>query len=449
MKLSFLGGARMVTGSSFLLQTKNSKILIDCGLFQGGEQSSKLNLNPFLYDPKEIEAVLITHAHIDHIGRLPLLVKRGFIGKIFSTIPTRDLAQIILVDSEEVGREAAQQLGAEPLYDVRDVEKTIALFQGVKYKEKINLNQDISFCFQDAGHVLGSAIIELWADGKKIVFSGDLGNPPIPLLRPPEFIEQADYILVESTYGSFVHDDKSIRRDILEDIIEETVDQNGVLLIPAFALERTQELLYELNNLVENHKVPQVPIFIDSPMAIDLLEVYKKHQDCFNQEAAYLIQTGDDLFKFSGLKMTYTAEQSKQINNIQPPKIILAGSGMSTGGRILHHELRYLSDPKNTFLIVCYQVKGTLGRKIFDGVKRVRIFNKSVPVRIKIKAISGYSSHADQPFLYNWVKKAKQDLKKVFVVHGEETQAQALAQRIQDHLGILAEVPKLGQEVNL
>lgn len=449
MKLHFYGGARWVTGVNYLLETKQTKILIDCGLFQGGGAARKMNRKRFAYQPKEIEAVLITHSHIDHIGRLPRLVKEGFRGKIFATRPTRDFVRIMLFDAERINREIAKTAGKEFAYDRTDVEKTLELFQPVDYQEKIKLNKKISLCFREAGHILGSAIIEVWAEDKKIVFSGDLGNPPVPLLRPTEFIQEADYLVIESTYGDRIHEDKQQRKDLLENVIEDTVAQGGALLIPSFALERTQEILYELNELVENHRIPRIPIFLDSPLAIKLTEIYQRYPDYFNQKAVYLIKSGDELFKFPGLKMTLTAEESKKIKNVSSPKIILAGSGMSTGGRILHHEKRYLADPKNTLLIICYQVPGTLGRKILDGAKTVRISGQEVPNKIQVRAIGGYSAHADQAMLCNWVRPMKDTLKKVFVVQGEEKPALALTQQIRDHLGLPAKAPEMGEAVSL
>lgn len=449
MKLHFYGGARWVTGSNYLLETQKTKILVDCGLFQGGRDARKMNQQEFSYNPSQVEAVLVTHAHIDHIGRLPYLVKKGFKGKIFATKPTKDFAKAMLFDAEEINYEISRTTGKEPFYNRSDVEKTLGLFQGIDYGEKIKLNNEISFCFRDAGHVLGSAIIEVWAENQKIVFSGDLGNPPVPILRPTEFIKEADYVLVESTYGDRIHEDKKKRKGLLENIIENVAAQKGTLLIPSFALERTQEVLYELNELVENHCIPQMPIFLDSPLAIKLTEIYQKYPEYFNQKADDLIKSGDDIFKFPGFKMTRTIVESKQINQVNPPKIILAGSGMSTGGRILHHEIQYLSDPKNTLLIVCYQVPGTLGRKILDGAKTVRIFGQEVPVKLQIKAIGGYSAHADKKALCYWVRQMKDSLKKVFVVHGEEGPAMALSQYIEDHLGLPTQVPEIGQVVEL
>ena len=440
MKLHFYGGARWVTGVNYLLETKQAKILIDCGLFQGGRDARKMNRQKFPYQPSQIEAVLITHSHIDHIGRLPRLVKEGFRGKILATRPTKDFTQAMLFDAEKIG---------ESIYSKSDVEKTLELFQGIDYGKKIKLNEEISFCFREAGHILGSAIIEIWAEGQKIVFSGDLGNPPVPLLRPTEFIQEADYVVVESTYGDRLHETKEQRKDLLEDVIEDTVTQGGTLLIPSFALERTQEVLYELNELIENHRIPRIPIFVDSPLAIKLTKIYQKYHDYFNQKAVYLIKSGDDLFKFPGLKMTQTVEESKKIKQVNPPKIIIAGSGMSTGGRILHHHKQYLADPKNTLLIICYQVPGTLGRKILSGVKTVKIFGQEIPNKIQVRAIGGYSAHADQEMLCLWVKPMKDTLKKVFVVQGEEKSALALVQHIKDHLGLPAEAPEMNQVVEL
>lgn len=439
----------MVTGVNYLLETKKTKILIDCGLFQGSHQAEQLNQQKFPYSAKEIEAVLVTHAHLDHTGRLPQLVKAGFRGKIFCTPPTRDFVRLMFIDSQEVSRRTARESKQRPLFGKKDIEQTLNLFQDIEYGHEIKLNKEISFCFREAGHILGSAVIEVWAENKKIVFSGDLGNWPVPFLRPPDLIQEADYLLIEATYGDRLHEERNERRNILEDVIEETVVRNGVVLIPSFALERAQEILYELNNLIENQRIPQAPVFVDSPLAIKLTQIYRQHQKYFNQEAAYLLKSGDDIFNFPGLKMTSTVEESKEINQIAPPKIIIAGSGMSTGGRILHHELRYLSDPKSTLLIMCYQVEGTLGRQILDGAKEVEILGQKTPVNLQIRTISGYSAHPDQEALYNWIKSMRQTLKRVFVVQAEEKPSQALAQKIKDHLGLSAEVPKINQVVKL
>lgn len=453
MRLHFYGAAQMVTGSNYLLEVKTKsgirRILIDCGMFQGTKHGEDKNYENFPYDPKKIDLVLVTHAHIDHIGRIPKLYKQGFKNKVLVTEPTKDLSKVMLLDSQGLLVREARREKKEPLYSKKDVEGCLALMEGVKYNQKIKLFDGVSCRFRDAGHILGSAIIEIWAEDKKIVFSGDLGNQPVPLLFPPAIIKQADYILVESTYGDQIHQSSLERKDELENAIEDTITKGGTLMIPAFALERTQELLCELNNLVENHRVPQVPVFIDSPMAIKALQVYKKYKQYYNQKATESIRAGDKLFDFSGLTLAMTTAESKQINNVNPPKVILAGSGMSTGGRILHHEIRYLPDPNSCLLIVSYQVAGSLGRRILDGAKKVKIFNEMIPVKAEIRNIDAYSSHADQQELYNWLKSFNKPVKKIFAVHGEEGPALNLVQLIKDCLGIDASAPMLGDVVEL
>ncbi len=414
MFLSFFGGTKIVTGANYLLETGKRKILIDCGMFQGSKELERKNLDPFPYNPKEIDAVLLTHAHLDHIGRLPKLVKDGFCGKIFGTSATLDLTRLMLKDELNLQPQESDLSERESLFSQKDLEKTFTLFQAVEYHQKIqipslfsqssiNAKEEIFFKLLDAGHILGSAIIEVFAEGKKIVFSGDLGNQPTPLLRPTEFPSSADYILVESTYGDRTHPDLLQRKDLLEDTIEEVVGKGGVLMIPAFALERTQELLYELNELVENDRIPKVPVFVDSPLAIHSIEVYKKYERYYSKEAAYLLRSGDKIFDFPRLIFTPDVNQSKRINDTPPPKVIIAGSGMSTGGRILYHEERYLPDPQNCLLFICYQAEGTRGRAIQDGAKEVEIFGKIVPVKAKIKSIQGYSAHADREGLFKWL----------------------------------------------
>lgn len=456
MKLHFYGAARTVTGSNYLLEIdkvnggqKTIKLLVDCGLTQGAQHIEEKNYEKFPYDPKEIDFLLVTHSHIDHIGRIPKLYKEGFRGKILLTKPTQDFSKVMLEDSQGILEGEASRAGKDPLYSVADVEGSLKLMEGVEYNKKIDLIGGLACQFRDAGHVLGSAIIEIWAEGKKIVFSGDLGNPPVPLLRPTEFIDEADYVVMESTYGDRLHETSSERKNLLENAIEDVVTKKGTLMIPAFALERTQELLYELNELVENHRIPKIPIFMDSPLAIRVSEIYKKHLDYYNQEATQLIKTGDDLFNFPGLVLTRTTAESKRINDIVPPKIIIAGSGMSTGGRIRHHEIRYLPDPDSLILFIGYQVAGTLGRRIFDGAKDLKIYNERITVKAEVRSIPGYSAHADQKTLRNWVGKIGKSVKHVFIVHGEEEPALALAQILKDDLGLEASVPMLGDVVEL
>jgi len=447
-----------VTGANYLIETETSKILVDCGLAQGTRHAERENYKKFPYDPASIDAVLITHAHIDHTGLLPKLVKDGFRGKILMTRPTKDFAKIMLDDSQGLMAGEARREGREALYSKKDVARTLEYIEPIEYGRISKVTKDIKCRFRDAGHILGSAIIEVWIpssvagkNDKKIVFSGDLGNPPVPLLRPTEFVSEADYVVVESTYGDREHEKLDERKNLLENTIEDTYTRGGTLMIPSFAIERTQELLYEFNSLVENHRVPEMPIFMDSPLAIDATKIYRKYPEYYNKKAMYLIESGDQLFKFSRLKFTYTSDESKAINDVAQPKVIIAGSGMSTGGRILHHERRYLSDPNSLILFIGYQAAGTLGRRIFDGAKNVKIFGENVSVRCGVRAIGGYSAHADQTKLREWVEKIKDGgkLKKVFAVQGEEGPALAFVQLLRDHLGLNAEAPRTGDSIEL
>ncbi len=448
MKLTFCGGAEVVTGANYLLESGGTKILIDCGLEQGGSFVEGKNFEPFSYNPAEIEAVFLTHAHVDHTGLLPKLYKDGFRGKVFSTDPTREFAELLLLDSEHILNGEAERRGRTPIYETEHIEGIMKLWEGVHYHKPFSIGP-FSVEFFDAGHILGSAFIRIQAEGKKIVFSGDLGNYPAPIIKPTEFIDDSDYCLIESTYGGRVHEPSNERRLSLERAIEDTVQSGGVLLIPAFAMERTQELIYQLNDLVEKGRVPRIPIYIDSPLAIKLTMVYKKYSKYFNQEAQEQIRSGDDILNFPDLHFTLTTEESKEINFVSSPKVVIAGSGMSHGGRILHHEIRYLPDPKSMVLMIGYQARGSMGRRILEGTKSVTIFGEEIPVNCQVKMVSAYSAHADQPRLLAWLHPMKASLKKVFVVQGEEDQAQALQEKIKNDLGLEAVIPKMGDSVDL
>ena len=451
IKLKFCGGAGIVTGACYLLETPKTKILVDCGMFQGSRFSEILNEDKFPFDPKEIDAVLLTHAHIDHIGRLPKLLKEGFKGKIFGTPPTIDFARALLADAEHIMRIEAEKEGWQPIYSLKDVDAVFPLTEMIGYEQTIQISEDLSCRFQNAGHILGSSIIEVFIikeDGSKtkVVFSGDLGNSPAPLLNKTKDIAEADYVIIESAYGDRMHGSRDETQGILEDVVEETIKAGGVLIIPSFATERTQELLYELNKLVENGKIPRVPVFIDSPLAIKITEIYKKYPEFYNQEAAQLIKSGDEIFNFPGLKFSETIEQSKQINAVHPPKIIVAGSGMSHGGRVLYHEKLYLPDPKSAILMIGYQIAGSIGRRLLDGEQIVRIHGSDVHVRARVIQVSGYSAHADQKQLIQWLEPMRLSLKKVFVVQGEENASSVFAGLVMDKLAVSAVAPKLGEE---
>ncbi|MBI3671740.1 MBL fold metallo-hydrolase [Candidatus Azambacteria bacterium] len=455
IKIKFCGGvAGSVTGACYLIETKSTKVIVDCGMFQGSKFSEFSNSDPFAFNPSEVEAMILTHAHIDHCGRVPKLVRDGFKGKIYGTSPTLDFAHTLLNDSEHVIKEEARREGLQPFYTIKDVEKAFEMAAPKNYDEEVVVSSDVRFFLRNAGHILGSSIIELFVKNGsdkeiKIVFSGDLGNYPAPVIGETRFIDDADYILIESAYGDRFHEDNKKRKDLLEDVIEETVNKGGTLMIPAFATERTQELLYEMNELVEHGRIARMPIFLDSPLAIKITDIYKRHEDYFDKKTQHLIASGDDVFNFPGLKFTPSVEESKAIGRHEGPKIIIAGSGMSNGGRIIYHEAKYLSDPRNTLLIIGFQVKGSLGRKLLDGEKEVRILGQNIQVKAKVVHIGGYSAHADQKQIIEWLSPMRHTAKKVFVVQGEHTAAEALIQRIKDELAMDAQMPDMNQEVFL
>jgi metallo-beta-lactamase family protein len=473
IKLTFCGGVEEVTGANFLLEIsangKNHKILVDCGLVQGSESADEKNRQPFSYKPSEIEILLVTHAHIDHIGRVPKLFHDGFRGKIISTPETRALALPMLLDAqnlmEEESRErsilpARRSLGTSgPIYDKKDVEAVMTLWHGLLYGESREIFNDVRIIPRDAGHVLGSAMYEIFVGNpnsslpsgqvEKIVFTGDLGNSPSPLLRDTEVITGADYMIMESVYGDRNHESKEESRVELKEAILRTIKNGGVLLIPIFSLEKTQIILYEMNNMVEKGEIPAVPVYLDSPLAIKITEIYKDSSYLFNERARKIIESGDDIFRFPKLHFTPTRMESEAIAAAKSPKIIIAGSGMSTGGRITHHEKRYLSDPPNAILFVGYQAAGSLGRQIEEGVRKVNIDGESVKVQAEIFSISGYSSHKDRDGLISFMESSADTLKKVFVVMGEPKSSLFLVQRLRDYLGVDAVHPEEGEMFEL
>lgn len=449
-KLTFYGGTGMVTGANFLLEIDDCKILIDCGLIQGNKSSEDLNHKEFLYEPKDIDYLIITHSHLDHIGRIPKLVKDGFRGKIISTPQTKEIAEFILLDAVKILDYESRRSGILPIYDISDISPTMALWDTLPYHSEKKLTETISLYFKDAGHILGSAMVEISHNNKKIVFTGDLGNSPSILLKDTEWITDADYILMESVYGDRNHPPKEARTIKLRKIISETVKNKRTLIIPAFSVERTQMIIYEMNEIIEAEKY-RLPVFIDSPLAIKITGVYKKYMDSFNEKAQADIMSGDDIFNFPGLKFIVQSGESKMIEKVPNPKIIMAGSGMSVGGRVIMHESNYVSRADAEILFVGYQTVGSLGRQLQDGAKEVTIFGEKKKVLAKISSISGYSSHKDSDHLLELIDKAVEEgkLKKVFCVMGEPKSSMSLVQKIKDNFGIEAIYPELGQSVDI
>lgn len=447
--IGFYGGAGGVTGANYILDWNGLRVMIDCGLFQGGRFAEAENHKPFAYDPKKIDAVCITHAHADHIGRLPKLIKEGFTGPIYATEPTAALAGVMLKDAFKIMSHECEYHQDEPLYTEKDMRAVSDHFQPLPYNTEKKLNDSVSFFLRDSAHILGSAMIEMHADDRILVFTGDIGNTPSPLLKTPYPIECCDYLLMESVYGDRFHEPAPERKLKLERIIEDTSARGGTLIIPAFALERTQELLVELNELIEHNRIPRIPVYLDSPLAIHATDVYKQFESYFNDDAQKELAHEPDLFRFPGLVRTLSREESQTINSAASPKIIIAGNPHGDGSRIAHHFIRALPDPKNTVLFVGYARVSSMGRSLTEGAREVSIFGKRIPVRAQIAHISGYSSHADQAQLKKFVTGIAKPIRNVFVTMGEQSSSQALAGVIQDEIGIHATVPKMGDVIEL
>lgn len=449
LNVTFYGGVGSVTGANFLCESSDLKFLVDCGLFQGSDEASAENRKDFLYNPATISFLFVTHAHMDHIGRIPKLVRDGFRGVIYSNPVTKSIAEVMFVDALNVMTNDARESGEDPLYSEVDIHKTLSLWKTIDYHQKMNFSEGWQVYTKDAGHILGSTIYEFTHNGQTIVFTGDLGNSPAPLLRDTEDVPGAEYVVMESVYGDRNHESKDERDKKFESILKGVVDQGRTLVIPAFSLERTQVILYEINKLVEAGKLPAVPVFLDSPLAIKITEIYERVSSYYNPVVRKEISGGDDIFNFKKLTSTARVEESKKIDKVSPPKIIIAGSGMSNGGRVVHHEILHLPDPKATILLVGYQALGTLGRQLQDGQKEVSIKGIRVPVKAKIEMIEGYSSHKDSDGLLDFIGGAEDTLKKVFVVMGEPKAGMFLAQRIYDNLNVEAIYPEKGKMYSL
>jgi metallo-beta-lactamase family protein len=461
IKLKFLGGAGNVTGSSHLLEVSGKRLLMDCGLFQEWELKGR-NWQ-FPVPPDSIDAILLSHAHLDHSGRIPKLVKDGFRGKICCTDVTVKLSEIMLKDAGHLQEEDAlakqkrhEKEGKKgpnpeiPLYTAEDALNTIPLFEPVKYGERVEIGNGIEATFHDAGHVLGSAMIKITirqnGDERSIIFSGDIGRWNKPILRDPTIFDKADYVLMESTYGNRLHGSVKDIGDQLAEIILSTIEAGGNIVVPAFALERAQELLFYMMELRNEKRIPMMMVFMDSPMAINITEVFEKHSDYFDKETMALVRKGLSPFDFPGLKMTRTTEESKAINSIKGSVMIIAGSGMCTGGRIKHHLVANISRPESTILFIGYQATGTLGRQILDGAEEVRIFGEYFPVRARILQIDGFSAHADRDDLMKWLSGYKSPPRRIFLVHGEPESATELCSTIKGKMGWETSVPAFMEE---
>lgn len=437
-----------MTGANFLLEADGKKILVDCGLTQGLKLADDINWDPFPYDSKEIDILFITHAHIDHLGRVSKLIHEGFHGKIYSTEPTRALALPMLEDTAGILSKNTD-LHLDEIYTPENIKSALSLWEDFGYNQALKITPNLEMSFLNAGHILGSAMVQFIYNGKKILFTGDLGNSPSMLLPDTEKITDVDYLIMESVYGDRNHESRDDRRKFLEETIEDNYKRRGTLIIPTFSLERSQELLFELNALVENNRIPIMPIFLDSPLAIRLTEIFKQFRNYFNENAQKAMSHDKYLFDFPGLHSTLKSEESRMIGDVPNPKIVIAGSGMSTGGRVVHHERHYLPDPNNTLLLTGYQAVGSPGRLIQEGVKTVRITGEDVIVRAHVVTITGYSGHKDSDGLLSFVEDIEDTLKKVFVVMGEPKSAMFLVQKLRDNLGIEAYAPEQGSSVTL
>jgi len=454
VKIKFCGAAISVTGSCHLIITDKYKILLDCGQFQGGKAMEELNYMDFGFDPSEIDYMFLSHAHIDHCGRIPLLVKRGFKGNIYCTDATADLADIMLKDSgyihekeAEWKNRKAERAGRkfiEPLYTYKDAAASIEFLKPVLYGQTIEINEDIRVRFKDAGHILGSAIIELWIKeaGKesKIVFSGDLGVKGRPILRDPEFIEEADFVIMETTYGNRVHPNNENSVKDLIDIILRTKERGGTVVIPSFAVGRTQELIYQLNMFYEENedyrdRLEDLTVYVDSPMATNATEIFRRNAQVFDEETKEYILKGDNPLDFKNLKFTRTSDESRMLNFDPSPKVIISASGMCEAGRIKHHLKHNLWDPKNSVVFVGYQAEGTLGRSIVNGDKDVSIFGEKIHINAEIYNLEGFSGHADREGLLEWISSFTKAPKEIFLVHGEEKSKKDFADSIKKALG--------------
>lgn len=468
MKISFLGAAKTVTGSCYLVETAKCRFLIDCGMFQGSSEEEALNEAAFPFNPAEIDFILLTHAHIDHSGRIPKMFVDGFKNDIYAAKATAELCSIMLPDSGHIQefentwinrkRKRAGKPPVAPIYTHQDAIDCLKLFKSVRYYEEVQVFNGVRAKFNDAGHILGSSILELWIEDEgreiKLVFSGDLGNKGIPILRDPDAIESADYLILESTYGNRVHKQKEDKTGRFLDIINDTIEKGGNVVIPSFAVGRSQDIIYELNSKREVYdakmkKFYEVPVYLDSPLAVSATEVFRNNLDCFDEEAREYIENGDNPLDFEGLIFTRSADESKALNEQKDSKIIISASGMCEAGRIKHHLKHNLWRKESTVLFVGYQAPGTLGRRILDGAKTVNIFGEEISVNARIEVIEGFSGHADRDGLLEWVGKFKKKPEKIFIVHGEEDVMNQFSSLLNAQFNIDTVIPSRGDTYSI
>lgn len=447
MKVQFIGAARTVTGSQHLLHINGKKILLECGLFQGHRKDTYERNKNFKYNPAEIDLMILSHAHIDHSGNIPNLVKNGFDGPIYTTNATVDLCQIMLRDSAHLQerdiewvnkkRMKKNQEPMEPLYSFEDVEKAMEQFIGVQYNRRINIYPGVTVTFQDAGHILGSSsiLLEIAENGGRKIrfgFTGDIGRPVMPVIRTPDQLRDLDAIVMESTYGNRLHTPSEEVEEELAELVRTSFDDGGKIIIPSFAVGRTQLLVYMLHKLFDQNRIPEIPIYVDSPLAVNATNVFRAHPECFDRETyRVFLQNGEDPFGFKRLTYTHTVEESKALNEMNEPMIIISASGMAEGGRILHHLANNVGNSKNLVLFVGYAAENTLARKIMDGEKEVNIFGEKYVISSKVKKMDYFSGHADQGELINYLRlNPKNRLKKIFLVHGEESEAKPLQEKL-------------------
>lgn len=463
MKIEFVGGARTVTGSSFIVKNSNFTVMVDCGMFQGTRELRERNYLNLIYAPPQIDCLLLTHAHIDHSGLIPKLVKEGFAKPIYATKATCELATIMLPDSAHIQEQDAEiinkkrkKIGREfiqPIYTSEDAERCLQYFNPVHYHETVSVHPQITARFYDAGHILGSSFIEMHVQENNkeqvIIFSGDIGQKNQAIIKDPELPEYADILLIESTYGDRLHKSKEDTYNELKHVILDSYNKKGNIIIPAFAIERTQEILYSIAQLVKKGEIPPIPVYLDSPLATSATEIFMNNQDCFDEAMLKLLKTGDSPLDFPNLHFVQTVEESKWLNTNAKGAIIIAASGMCTAGRVKHHLLNNLYKPESSVIFVGYQAEGTLGRRIIDGAKLVKIYGENVAVRAKIYTIGGFSAHADKEGLLEWMSHIKNPNLKVFVIHGEEKASTVFAEEIRNRFGYSVYVPHWGEIIDL